>query len=77
MAEDRRSRLGYELHLLNVQILSEPKASSPIVINGKEMNTSMENLLDYRPVTLRNEKERAVFRIQNGITDGIRSFLGE
>ena len=75
--EDSRSRLGYELHLLNVQILSEPKEASPIVINGKEMNTSLENLLDYRPVTLRIEKERAVFRIQNGITDGIRSFLKE
>ncbi len=33
------------------------------------------HLLDYRPITLRNEKERAIFRIQAAICQGFREFL--
>lgn len=76
-AAEPRSKAGYELHLLDVEILSKPEEISPIVINGKEVDTSMENLLDFRPITLRNEKERAIFRIQNGITDGARCFFAK
>lgn len=77
VVSEERAKTGYELHLIIAEILSEPKEMSPIVINGKKVDTSMENLLDYRPITLRNEKERAIFRIQNGITDGMRKFFGE
>lgn len=75
VVSEERSRAGYELHLLDVEVFSEPEEISPIVINGKRMSTSMENLLDYRPITLRNDKERAIFKIQNGITDGMRHFF--
>jgi len=74
---EERSRAGYELHLLAVEVLSKPEEISPIVINNKLVDTSLENLLNYRPVTLRNEKERAIFKIQEGITFGIRKFLQE
>ena len=70
-----RSKAGYELQLLDVTVLSLPAEPVPIVINQKQVNTSLENLLDYRPVTLRNEKERAIFRIQAGICQAFRSFL--
>lgn len=72
---EERSKTGYDLHILNYEMLSEPKEASPIVINNKCVDTSMENLLNYRPVTLRNDKERAVFRVQAGITGGMRAFL--
>lgn len=74
---EERSRMGYELQLVRVKILSTPKEPSPIVINQKEVNTSIENLLNFRPITLRNEKERAIFRIQAAITDGMREFFRE
>ena len=74
---EERSRTGYELHLLEAEVLSKPYEASPIVINNKLVDTSLENLLNYRPVTLRNEKERAIFKIQEGITFGIRKFLQE
>ena len=70
-----RSRSGYELKLIKVQILSFPKEDSPIVINKKYVDTSLENLLNYRPITLRNEKERAIFKLQEGITNGMRQYL--
>lgn len=75
VVQEERSRTGYELRLKEVEILSEPSEPSPIVINQKKVSTSIENLLDYRPVTLRNEKERAVFKIQEGICRGFREFL--
>lgn len=74
---EERSRTGYELQLLEVEVLSEPEELSPIVINNKKVDTSIENLLNYRPVTLRNEKERAVFKLQEGICRAIRGFLFE
>lgn len=77
VVSEERSKTGYELHLLDVEILSQPKALSPVVINGKQVDASLEKLLDFRPITLRNEKERAIFRIQNGITDGMRRFFAE
>ncbi len=72
---EERSRTGYELRLLSAEVLSEPEELSPIVINNKKVDTSLENLLNYRPVTLRNEKERAIFKLQEGICRAIREFL--
>lgn len=74
---EERSKTGWELQMIDVEILSEPVAESPIVINNKKVDTSIENLLDYRPVTLRNEKERAIFKLQEGICNGFRNFLLE
>lgn len=75
VAAEERAKAGYELRIESVKILSEPKALVPVVINQKRVNTSIENLLDYRPLTLRNEKERAVFKLQEGICRGFREFL--
>ena len=72
---EERSKTGYDLQLLDAEVLSEPTAKSPIVINNKIVDTSMENLLDFRPLTLRNEKQRAIFKLQEGIGQGFRQFL--
>jgi len=72
---EERSRTGYELQMLSVEVLSGPEELSPIVINNKKVDTSLENLLTYRPITLRNEKERAIFKLQEGICRATREFL--
>lgn len=77
IVSDERSRSGFEVQILNVKILSEPFGESPIVINNKEIVTSLETLLDYRPLTLRNSKETAIFKIQAEICSGFRRYLGE
>lgn len=74
---EERSKVGYELQMMDVETLSVPNESSPIVINQKRVDTSLENLLNYRPITLRNEKERAIFKLQEGICQGFRKFLQE
>ncbi len=73
--EEPRSKTGYDLRIQRLEILSMPEAPSPIVINNKQVDTSLEKLLDFRPITLRNERERAIFKLQEGIVDGIRQFL--
>jgi nondiscriminating aspartyl-tRNA synthetase len=72
---DERSKVGYELQLRSIQVLSTPSEVLPVVINNKQLDVSLETLLDYRPITLRNEKERAIFKIQEGICRGFRDFL--
>lgn len=77
VVKEERARTGVELHISDVRYLSKPAAPMPIVINQKLVDTSLENKLDFRPLTLRNEKERAVFRIQEGILKGCRRFFEE
>lgn len=77
VVEEERSKVGYELHIQHIEVLSIPQEASPIVINQKLVETSLENMLDYRPLTLRNEKERAIFRLQEGICHGFRAFFKE
>lgn len=75
VVEEERSKVGWELRLISLQILSVPAEETPIVINNKYVGTSMENLLNYRPITLRNEKERGIFKLQEGICQAFRFFL--
>jgi len=72
---EERSKSGYELRLIHVELLSAPTEELPVVINNKNVEASLDTLLDYRPITLRNEKERAIFKIQEGICRGFREFL--
>ena len=77
VVEEKRAKMGAELHITGIYILARPQAQMPIVMNQKQIEASLENKLDYRPLTLRNEKERAIFRIQEGIMRGFRKFFEE
>lgn len=61
---EERSKTGYDLRLKEAEVLSVPEQESPIVINQKRVDTSLDNLLNYRPVTLRNNSQRAIFKLQ-------------
>ena len=74
---DERSKAGYEIRVLSCEILSSPADESPIVINNKQINAAIDTVLDYRPLTLRNNKERAIFKLQEGISRGFRNFFHE
>jgi nondiscriminating aspartyl-tRNA synthetase len=66
---------GIEIQLKSIQILSEPVEPMPVPIAKWKIGTTLETNLDLRPITLRNVRERAKFRIQEGITRGFRDFL--
>ena len=75
--KEDRSRSGFELRILSFEALSVPATEPPIVINNKEIKASLDTLLDLRPLTLRNEKQRAIFKLQAGICEGFRGFFAE
>ena len=72
---DERAPHGFELRLDMVEVLSQPAEPMPLMISKWKMNTSLEAKLNHRAVSLRNLRERAVFRIKEGITRGFRDFL--
>ena len=72
---EERAPQDFELRLTGIRVLSEPAETMPIAINKWKMNTSLETRLSLRPVCLRNVRERAKFKIQEGIVRGFREFL--
>ncbi len=73
---DAKGNQRFELQIHNIEILSLPAEMLPIVINKKQLdNIQLNTVLDLRPVSMRNPKERAIFKIQEGIARGFREFL--
>ncbi|MGN0403934.1 MAG: aspartate--tRNA(Asn) ligase [Bariatricus sp.] len=66
---------GVELKMETVRILSTPKEPLPLTVSKWKLNTSLEAKLNYRSISLRNVRERAKFKIQEGIVRGFREFL--
>ena len=66
---------GIEIRLSGIKVLSEPADPMPLPIAKWKLNTSLEAKLNYRPISLRNIRERAKFKIQEGIVRGFRDFL--
>ena len=75
LAESAKAPNGIEIRLGKLKILSEPAEPMPLPISKWKLNTSLEAKLNYRPISLRNIRERAKFRIQEGIVRGFRDFL--
>ncbi len=75
VAESEKAPHGIEIRLKGIRILSEPAAPMPLPVAKWKLNTSLEAKLNYRPISLRNLRERARFRIQEGLVRGFRDFL--
>ncbi len=72
---EERAPNGFEVRLTEIRVLSEPAAPLPFAISKWKLSTSLETKLDNRAIALRNVRERAKFRIQEGIVRGFRDFL--
>ena len=75
IAASEKAPNGIELRLQTIKVLSEPTEAMPIPIAKWKMNTHLETMLDLRPISLRNIRERAKFKVQEGIVRGFREFL--
>ncbi|MFV0362981.1 MAG: aspartate--tRNA(Asn) ligase [Suipraeoptans sp.] len=65
-----------EVQLGELVILSKAADEMlPLPIAKKDMHTSLEAKLNYRSISLRNLKERAKFKIQEGLTRAFRDYL--
>ncbi|MCC2876225.1 aspartate--tRNA(Asn) ligase [Lachnoclostridium pacaense] len=73
--KEERAPHGFEIRLEDIRILSRPADTMPIPVNKWKLNTSLETKLALRPISLRNIRERAKFKIQEGIVRGFRDYL--
>lgn len=75
--DEERAPHGKEVRLSTIRHLSHVSCPLPLPIDKRKLNTSLEAKLDRRSLSLRNIRERARFRIQEGIVRGFRDFLYE
>ncbi|MDD3797189.1 MAG: OB-fold nucleic acid binding domain-containing protein, partial [Lachnospiraceae bacterium] len=77
LEQDERAPHGIEIRIRKVRVLSEPAEAMPLPVSKWKMNTSLDAKLNYRSISLRNIRERAKFKLQEGIVRGFRNFLYE
>ena len=63
-----------ELHSDKIEVLAKA-AELPFDMGGKELDLNLPVLLDYRSLTLRHPKARAVFKVQETIATAFRNTL--
>lgn len=78
LEKNEKAPNGMEIRMEALRILSEPESEMmPLAISKWKLNTSLDAKLNYRSISLRNIRERAKFKIQEGITRAFRDFLYE
>ena len=73
--EEPRANYGYEVILTGFEILSRPAKEYPLHVSDRVLGCSLETNMQYRSVALRHPKQRAVFKISEGICSGFREFM--
>jgi nondiscriminating aspartyl-tRNA synthetase len=71
MRNDKVQNGDIELEITNIEILSE---SEPLPFD-LDSDLNLDTLLDYRPLTLRSDQARAMFKVQSEILVAYRNFL--
>lgn len=72
---EARAAGGVELLMDDFTVLSRPAAPYPLNMADRTLKATLATNLDYRTVALRHPRERAVFRIMEGIETGFREFM--
>ncbi len=76
LEKNEKAPQGIEIRMESLRILSEPEDERmPLSISKWKLNTSLDAKLNYRSISLRNIRERAKFKLQEGITRAFRDFL--
>lgn len=65
-----------EIQSDRIELISEPDVSEfPVDITKKELTAGLGTIFDYRPLTLRHPKQRALFRIQSVVQRAFEEYL--
>jgi len=67
--------LGAELIDPKITVLNPVTESWPIEVYKDSVKANMDTILNYRPLTLRNKKYKAIFKIQATLVRAYREFL--
>ncbi len=73
--EEPRAELGAEIILKDFTVLSRPAAEMPLHVSDSVLGCSIETSMSYRTAALRHPKERAVFRISEGVVNAFRELI--
>lgn len=63
-----------EMEVADLKVIS-PAAELPLDLSATDLNLELPTLLDYRSLTLRHPKVKAVFKVQEVVIDAFREFL--
>jgi len=76
--ENDRAPMGVELLVKEIRVLGKTYYDVlPFEVNTQAVTASLEKQLDYRNISLRREKLRAVFKVQEEVVEAFRSYLKE
>ena len=75
ISQDQRASHGFEVHVDEVIVLARPEQPRPVPLGKKKNKLSLETELSLRPVVLRHSDKRYLFKLQEGLCRGFRSFL--
>lgn len=73
--EEPRAPGGYEIAVEALTVLSRPAAPMPVALGKGPLKLNLDTELALRPVVLRHLRERAVFRVQEGLVRAFRDYL--
>lgn len=73
--DESRAENGFEIRLRGIRIISKPAGEYPFAINKRKLNLNIDTNLNFRPLTLRNPRERAIFKVQEGIVYAFAGFM--
>lgn len=78
VVHEEKASGGLEIHVKNIEVLGKAYYEMlPIQINQYKKNTHLEIELDFRSLSLRTPKNRAIFKVQEEIETSFRNFLRE
>ncbi len=73
--EEPRAPGGVEIAVESITVLSRPAAPMPVSLGRGPLRLNLDTELALRPVVLRRLKERAVFKVQEGLVRSFRDYL--
>mgnify|MGYP001091672450 CR=1 FL=1 len=73
--EEPRAPGGFEIAVESLTLLSRPAAPMPVSLSKRGLGLNLDTELALRPAVLRHERERAAFKIQEGLARAFRDYL--
>ncbi|MDE1919784.1 MAG: aspartate--tRNA(Asn) ligase [Patescibacteria group bacterium] len=70
-AQEGKQNGDIELEIQSLEVLSAAEA----LPFDTDADINLDTLLDYRPLTIRRDRERAIFKVQREIVSGFREYL--
>lgn len=68
---------GIEIEIRELEVLSKPSVDLPVDVSQEDMGLNLDTLLNYRHLTIRNEKVRSIFELSSAVLEAYASVLRE